>query len=394
MVRLAGALVLNIGTLSPHWVEAMLIAGRGRERGRRSRRPRSRSASARPRSAPTRRSASSTWSTWRCCAATQARWRRSSVSRPRFAASSRSPRATTRPRSPAPRRPRSVSSHRSPAPSTTSRTASRVAAVANGHPLLAARHRHRVACRARSPGCFLAVAEPFDAAVAALVAFGVAGEDAARDAKGPGSFHVGLVRRARRARSASRSTRRRTRHMRVHAIVEELETARRAVAAGATVVQLRVKAPTDVVIERGAGFARARRAVRRQRRRRRGDRARRRRRASRPGGRRRGACARARPAGSAARSSTAEQAAAADADYLGAGPVWATPSKEDADPPIGLEGLRRICVAVDVPVIAIGGIDASNAAACIESGAAGVAVIRAATDPALRRAVDEALGDG
>jgi hydroxyethylthiazole kinase len=41
-------------------------------------------------------------------------------------------------------------------------------------------------------GCFLAVAEPFEAAVAALVAFGVAGEDAARDAKGPGSFHVGL----------------------------------------------------------------------------------------------------------------------------------------------------------------------------------------------------------
>jgi hydroxyethylthiazole kinase len=41
-------------------------------------------------------------------------------------------------------------------------------------------------------GCFLAVAEPFDAAVAALVAFGVAGEDAARAATGPGSFHVGL----------------------------------------------------------------------------------------------------------------------------------------------------------------------------------------------------------
>ena len=78
---------------------------------------------------------------------------------------------------------------------------------------------------------------------------------------------------------------------------------------------------------------------------------------------------------------TVEQALAADADYLGAGPVWATPSKDDAEPPIGLEGLRRICVAVDVPVVAIGGVDASNAAACIESGAAGVAVIRAATDP-------------
>jgi thiamine monophosphate synthase len=47
---------------------------------------------------------------------------------------------------------------------------------------------------------------------------------------------------------------------------------------------------------------------------------------------------------------------------------------------------------VQIPVIAIGGIDASNAGSCIEAGAAGVATIRAATDPALRKAVDEALG--
>jgi len=67
----------------------------------------------------------------------------------------------------------------------------RVAAVANGDPLLAA--VTGTGCMSSAiTGCFLAVAEPFDAAVAALVAFGVAGEDAARDAKGPGSFHVGL----------------------------------------------------------------------------------------------------------------------------------------------------------------------------------------------------------
>jgi len=42
--------------------------------------------------------------------------------------------------------------------------------------------------------------------------------------------------------------------VRVHAIVDDLETARRAVAAGATVVQLRVKAPTGAVVERGHGF--------------------------------------------------------------------------------------------------------------------------------------------
>ncbi len=62
---------------------------------------------------------------------------------------------------------------------------------------------------------------------------------------------------------------------------------------------------------------------------------------------------------------TLEQALAADGDYLGAGPVWETPSKADAEPPIGLEGLRAICDAVRVPVVAIGGIDASNAAECI-----------------------------
>jgi len=67
----------------------------------------------------------------------------------------------------------------------------RVTAVANGDPLLAA--VTGTGCMSSAiTGCFLAVADPFDAAVAALVAFGVAGEDAARDAKGPGTFHVGL----------------------------------------------------------------------------------------------------------------------------------------------------------------------------------------------------------
>jgi thiamine-phosphate pyrophosphorylase len=51
--------------------------------------------------------------------------------------------------------------------------------------------------------------------------------------------------------------------------------------------------------------------------------------------------------------------------------------------------LARICQAVSVPVVAIGGIDASNAADCVAAGAAGVAVVRAATDA---RAVSEALG--
>jgi hydroxyethylthiazole kinase len=69
----------------------------------------------------------------------------------------------------------------------------RVLAVSNGHQLLAA--VTGTGCMSSAiTGCFLAVAadRPLDAAAEALVAFGVAGEDAARDAKGPGSFHVGL----------------------------------------------------------------------------------------------------------------------------------------------------------------------------------------------------------
>jgi thiamine-phosphate pyrophosphorylase len=90
---------------------------------------------------------------------------------------------------------------------------------------------------------------------------------------------------------------------------------------------------------------------------------------------------------SAASVGEAADAEARGAAYVGAGPVWATPSKPDADPAIGLDGLRAICSAVSIPVVAIGGIDASNARACIEAGAAGVAVIRAARDAAaIRRA--------
>ena len=82
--------------------------------------------------------------------------------------------------------------------------------------------------------------------------------------------------------------------------------------------------------------------------------------------------------------STLEEAREAEsaAYYIGAGPIWETPSKADADPAIGLTGLSEICAAVRIPVIAIGGIDATNAADCIRAGAAGVAVVRAAGDAA------------
>jgi thiamine-phosphate pyrophosphorylase len=73
-------------------------------------------------------------------------------------------------------------------------------------------------------------------------------------------------------------------------------------------------------------------------------------------------------------------------DYIGAGPVWTTPTKPDA-PAIGLEALRDICGVVSAPVIAIGGIDVSNAAACLAVGAAGVAVVRAAVQARALREV-------
>ena len=69
----------------------------------------------------------------------------------------------------------------------------RVVAVANGHELLAT--VSGTGCMASAiTGCFLAVApdRPLEAAAEALVAFGAAGEDAARGANGPGSFHVNL----------------------------------------------------------------------------------------------------------------------------------------------------------------------------------------------------------
>ena len=69
----------------------------------------------------------------------------------------------------------------------------RSVAVSNGDPLLATITGSGCMSTAIT-GCFLAVrpGEPLAAAAEALVAFGVAGEDAARDAKGPGSFHAAL----------------------------------------------------------------------------------------------------------------------------------------------------------------------------------------------------------
>jgi thiamine-phosphate pyrophosphorylase len=182
--------------------------------------------------------------------------------------------------------------------------------------------------------------------------------------------------------------------MKLHALVEDLATARTAVEGGATVVQLRVKgATTEELVEHGRAFADV------------------------PAtfivnddveaaielgadgvhlGQDDDGSERALAAGlqlglSASTEEEAWEAVKAGASYVGAGPVWPTPSKPDAAAPIGLHGLETMR-HLPVPVIAIGGVDAWNAADCIRAGASGVAVIRAVAEiGAVREAVDEAL---
>jgi thiamine-phosphate pyrophosphorylase len=62
-------------------------------------------------------------------------------------------------------------------------------------------------------------------------------------------------------------------------------------------------------------------------------------------------------------------------DYIGAGPIFATPSKSDAGEPIGVSGVRAVVEATALPVAAIGGITLDRLARVRESGAAMAAVI-------------------
>lgn len=88
------------------------------------------------------------------------------------------------------------------------------------------------------------------------------------------------------------------------------------------------------------------------------------------------------------------------ADYLGVGTIYATSTKPDAGPPIGLEGLKKILRVVNIPVVAIGGINEGNAREVLETGVSGIAVISAVMGAPdifeatrrLRKIVDEVLG--
>ena len=78
------------------------------------------------------------------------------------------------------------------------------------------------------------------------------------------------------------------------------------------------------------------------------------------------------------------QSAALPVDYLGVSPVFATPTKTDTARPWGLEGLQRVRATTTLPLVAIGGVHAGNAAAVRAAGADSLAVVSAicsAPDP-------------
>jgi thiamine-phosphate pyrophosphorylase len=86
----------------------------------------------------------------------------------------------------------------------------------------------------------------------------------------------------------------------------------------------------------------------------------------------------------------ARAAQAGGADYVGAGPAFATATKETALPILGPEGIRSIKRAIRIPVVAIGGINGGNAAALANSGADGIAVVSAILGaPDARRATED-----
>jgi len=78
------------------------------------------------------------------------------------------------------------------------------------------------------------------------------------------------------------------------------------------------------------------------------------------------------------------RAASAGADYATLSPIFPSASKPGYGPALGGEALARLATGVSIPVLALGGIDRARIAACIDAGAAGVAVmggVMGADDP-------------
>jgi len=77
----------------------------------------------------------------------------------------------------------------------------------------------------------------------------------------------------------------------------------------------------------------------------------------------------------------AREAESAGASYIFFGPVFDTPSKRTFGPPQGVRKLAEVCQAIEIPVLAIGGVDGRNAGDCLRAGASGVAAIRLFQQP-------------
>jgi thiamine-phosphate diphosphorylase len=94
----------------------------------------------------------------------------------------------------------------------------------------------------------------------------------------------------------------------------------------------------------------------------------------------------------------ARAAARSGADYIGFGPIFATPTKRTGYSPRGLSALREVRAAVSLPIVAIGGIDFDNASSALAAGADAAAMISAlaaASDAAdAARTALERLADG
>ena len=87
----------------------------------------------------------------------------------------------------------------------------------------------------------------------------------------------------------------------------------------------------------------------------------------------------------------AQAAQAAGADYLGVGAVFPTGTKADASE-VSFETLREICQAVEIPVVAIGGVNARNTPRLKDSGIVGIAVVSAIfAQPEIEKATAELL---
>ncbi len=296
--------------------------------------------------------------------------------------------------------------------------------IANGDPMLS--RVTGTGCMATALcGAFLGAGLPaYDATVAGLAVIGVAAEQAIAGANGPASFQVALIDALYRLDDAGLAAGMRLGmkpgfDLRLMLVTDAammarrglLATVRAAVAGGVTIVQLRDKQASDAEL---IGMARALGAALRPL----GiplivnDRPEAAKAADADGvhvGQEDGDPAAARallgPEALIGLSVThAGEAGTVDpavVDYVGLGPVFASATKADAAPPLGLAGLLGVGAMLPVPIVAIGGIDTGNAGAIMAAGAAGVAVVSAicaADDPraaaaALRGAI-EGRGNG